>query len=174
LKSKKILALLIISIFILGIQRNNFAQKTSKDTVTTKTSVNSVKQKEEQALKLPGESLGKYVLRMIFYLIVVILLIYGIVFLIKRFVLPSETGGGVPKSVHILGHLYLGPRKALYLIELVNRILVLGVTNNSIQLLTEIKDAETIELLKNEFAPGGVHYQFSQYLKRFLTKEKEA
>jgi flagellar biosynthetic protein FliO len=124
------------------------------------------------AVPLPGESIGTYVIRMVLSLLVVVVLIYAAVYVFRRLSGPRAAGGGIQRSIRVLGHYYLGPRKALYLVEIVNRILVLGITGTSIQLVTEIKDPETIEVLRRELSAEGFHYPFSQYLNRFLGKTK--
>lgn len=126
------------------------------------------------AAPLPGESIGTYVIRLTLSLILVVVLIYGAVYLFRRLAGARTAGSGMRNSIRILGHYYLGPRKALYLVEMVNRILVLGVTNTSIQLVTEIKDPETIDVLRREWGSEGFHYPFSKYLDRFLGKPKGA
>ncbi|MBR2214266.1 MAG: flagellar biosynthetic protein FliO [Selenomonadaceae bacterium] len=50
----------------------------------------------------------------------------------------------------ILTHLPLGPKQSVCVVELADRVLVLGVTEGSVNLLTEITDPEEIEELHRQ------------------------
>lgn len=51
---------------------------------------------------------------------------------------------------HILSHLPLGPNRSVCIMEMAGRVFMLGVTEHSITLLTEITDPEEIERLHRE------------------------
>ena len=51
---------------------------------------------------------------------------------------------------HILSHLPLGPNRSVCIMEMAGRVFMLGVTEQSITLLTEITDPEEIERLHRE------------------------
>lgn len=59
--------------------------------------------------------------------------------------------GGMAKNVNsqILWTLPLGANRAVYVVEIVGRLMVLGVTDHSIQLLQEITDPQEISQLKS-------------------------
>uniref|UniRef100_A0A7C4AG07 Flagellar protein n=1 Tax=Fundidesulfovibrio putealis TaxID=270496 RepID=A0A7C4AG07_9BACT len=74
---------------------------------------------------------------------VALLLILGVILLaywmLKRF--GPRLGLGRAANVHglrIEGHLALGPRKNIMVVRFLNKLLVLGVTEQSINLLTEV------------------------------------
>ena len=57
---------------------------------------------------------------------------------------------------HLLAHLPLGPNRSVCIVELAERVFVLGVTEHSITLLREITDPEEIERLhRSSLAPSG-------------------
>ncbi len=70
------------------------------------------------------------------------------------------------KPVKILTSTYLAPRKAIYLVEVGNRILVLGVGNDSINRLDVITDPEEIETIRQSTQAG-----FPNILDRLLQRE---
>jgi len=82
----------------------------------------------------------------------VLLLLLGVIllayYLLKKF--GPKIGLGFPgrtDKLTFMGHLPLGPKKSLVMVRFLNRILVLGVTEQSINYITEAKtdheDADT-------------------------------
>jgi flagellar biosynthetic protein FliO len=127
-------------------------------------------------LPQPGLSVSSLIFKMTVMLAFVLILIYLAVYLYKRVLAPREMrpGSGGSRAVRILGQIYLGSRKSLCLVEMADRILVIGVSQQTVNLITEITDARAIETLRQEYAGTGLHQQFSQYLKKFLSPQKES
>lgn len=73
---------------------------------------------------------------------VVVLAYFASRFLAGHFAKATGATGG-----HLLAHLPLGPNRSVCVVELAERVFVLGVTEHSITLLREITDAEEIERL---------------------------
>lgn len=120
-------------------------------------------------ISAPGLAIGPYVFRIIMYLIVLIILIWGGLYLLRRFIMPAgSSAGGLHKSVRVLGQVGLGQRKALYIVEVVDKIIVLGVTEHAVNTVSEITDSGAIDIVKSEFQEG-FHYQFSHYFKKVLS-----
>lgn len=82
-------------------------------------------------------------LRMVFVLAGVLASIYGLFWLIKR----TKTGSvGVTDSViQVRDQVILGGSKAIYLVQIGDRMFMVGGTENSLNLLTEIDDKETLQ-----------------------------
>jgi flagellar protein FliO/FliZ len=129
-------------------------------------------------------------------------LVLGIIFLLffgfKKFVLKNTVFGGSEKLVNVLGTGFLGPKKNIVLVEVAGEVLVLGMSQDHIALLTSIIDPEKIEEIKSAGGKGGSGLnwnqanrqsektgaplgktagQFSSYMKQFtgskkITKEK--
>lgn len=129
-------------------------------------------------------------------------LVLGIIFLLffgfKKFVLKNTVFGGGEKLVNVLGSGFLGPKKNIVLVEVAGEVLVLGMSQDHIALLTSITDQEKIEEIKSTGGKGGsglnwnqansqsektgvsagkTASQFSNYMKQFSgsnknTKEK--
>lgn len=78
----------------------------------------------------------------------VLALMFLIFYLFKKFVLKNTMFGGNEKFVRVLGTGFLGPKKSIVLVEVVGEILVLGMANDNISLLTHIQDKEKIEKIK--------------------------
>ena len=62
-----------------------------------------------------------------------------------RFNSDINSGGG-----RILSHLALGPKMSVCVVEMAGRVLLLGVTEHNVTLLTEVDDAEEIERLNRQ------------------------
>jgi flagellar biogenesis protein FliO len=129
-------------------------------------------------------------------------LVLGVIFLLffgfKKFVLKNTVFGGGEKLVNVLGTGFLGPKKNIVLVEVAGEVLVLGMSQDHIALLTSITDPEKIEEIKSAGGKGGSGLnwnqancqsektgaplgktagQFSSYMKQFTgsktnTKEK--
>ena len=129
-------------------------------------------------------------------------LVLGIIFLLffgfKKFVLKNTVFGGGEKLVNVLGSGFLGPKKNIVLVEVAGEVLVLGMSQDHIALLTNITDPDKIEEIKSSGGKGGsglswnqanrqpskplepsgkVAGQFLNYMKQFsgsknVTKEK--
>lgn len=129
-------------------------------------------------------------------------LVLGVMFLLffgfKKYVLKNTMFGGGEKLVNVLGSGFLGPKKNIVLVEVAGEVLVLGMSQDHIALLTSITDPEKIEEIKSTGGKGGsglswnqanrkpeeagtstgkMAGQFSNYMKQFsgskeITKEK--
>ena len=124
-------------------------------------------------------------------------LVLGIMFLLffgfKKYVLKNTMFGGGEKLVNVLGSGFLGPKKNIVLVEVAGEVLVLGMSQDNISLLTNITDPEKIEEIKSKGGKGGSGLnwnlgnrqpeearasagkatgQFSNYMEQFSGSEK--
>ena len=85
-------------------------------------------------------------------------LVLGLMFLIffgfKKYVLKNTAFGGGNKLVNVLGTWFLGPKKNIALVEVAGEVLVLGISQDSITLLSSITDEGKIEEIKNAGGKG--------------------
>lgn len=93
-------------------------------------------------------------------------LVLGIIFLLffgfKKFVLKNTVFGGGEKLVNVLGSGFLGPKKNIVLVEVAGEVLVLGMSQDHIALLTSITDQEKIEEIKSTGDKGGSGLSWNQ------------
>lgn len=124
-------------------------------------------------------------------------LVLGIMFLLffgfKKYVLKNTMFGGGEKLVNVLGSGFLAPKKNIVLVEVAGEVLVLGMSQDHIALLTNITDPDKIEEIKMAGGKGGSGLswnqanrqpeeagvsvrktagQFSNYMKQFTRSEK--
>jgi flagellar protein FliO/FliZ len=94
------------------------------------------------AVPLPGEDFGAALAKMLLALALVLALLGGLWWLARRF-LPAQAGGP-SGGMRVLGRLPLGPRKGLILVEVAGRVLVLGMSEQGLNLLTTLDDPEEV------------------------------
>ncbi|MBT4375724.1 MAG: FliO/MopB family protein [Nitrospina sp.] len=87
-------------------------------------------------------------LRMVTTLSLVLGLIFLLFFGFKKYVLKNTAFGG-GKLVQVLSTNFLAPKKNIALVEVAGEILVLGVSEQNISLLTSIREPDRIEEIKN-------------------------
>jgi flagellar protein FliO/FliZ len=97
-------------------------------------------------------------------------LVLGVIFLLffgfKKFVLKNTVFGGGEKLVNVLGTGFLGPKKNIVLVEVAGEVLVLGMSQDHIALLTSITDPEKIEEIKSAGSKGGSGLNWNQANRR--------
>jgi flagellar biogenesis protein FliO len=86
-------------------------------------------------------------LELFLYLGAIVVLIVLILVFFKR-IIPGSHRLFQSKVVEVLGRTYLAPKQGLFLVKLADRILVLGVTGNSINVLSEITEEEEVAKIR--------------------------
>lgn len=99
-------------------------------------------QETAAATPLPGEDFGAALAKMLLALALVLGLMGGLWWLARRF-LPAQAGGP-SGGMRVLGRLPLGPRKGLVLVEVAGRVLVLGMSEQGLNLLTTLDDPQEV------------------------------
>ena len=94
-------------------------------------------------------------LKMVSMLSVVLGIMFLLFFGFKKYVLKNTMFGGGEKLINVLGSGYLGPKKNIVLVEVADEVLVLGMSQNNISLLTNITDPEKIDENKSRGGKGG-------------------
>ncbi len=81
-------------------------------------------------------------LKMLLSLGAVLALMFGLVFVLKRFVLPGGTAADISVPVQVLGRKSLQPKKSVVILKVAERILVVGVSDQGMHMLTELTEDE--------------------------------
>ena len=82
-------------------------------------------------------------------------LIFVVFHLFKKFGLKNSVFGGEGKPIKVLSTGFLAPRKSIALVEVAGDILVIGISNDQISLLSNVQDPERIEKIKNTLHKKG-------------------
>jgi flagellar protein FliO/FliZ len=86
--------------------------------------------------------------KMFYTLAIVLALMFLIVYVFKKVVLKNSVLGGNDKLIKVLSTGFLGPKKTIALVEVAGEVLVLGISDDNISLLTQIHDDERIEKIR--------------------------
>ena len=92
-------------------------------------------------------------------------------YLMKRF-LKKDVGSSKERLIRVVASQYIGIKKNIALVEVPGAILVLGVSNDSISLLTKIDDNSVLEGIRQE--TNRITPSFSDHLQRLTAKFKQA
>lgn len=107
-------------------------------------------------------------LRVLLSLIAVIGLIYFLMHILSKLSSGKKNlGSGNQRLFEVVARLNLSPKKAIYLVRIGEKVLVVGV-NGGIYLLTTIEDEETVKSFQTESGNPGSG-KFSQILKNLLS-----
>jgi len=139
--------------------------------------LNSEKDKISQPLALPEETpnpspsflstLARVFLALAIIVGLIILTVWGVKYIWDR--QGWNTLGEQTKPIKILTTTYLAPRKALHLIEVGKRLLVVGVGNDEINCLDVITEPGEVEFLRQATQQG-----FPKVFSRVLQKTESA
>ncbi|MBT5471787.1 MAG: flagellar biosynthetic protein FliO [Nitrospina sp.] len=135
-----------------GTEKNNGPKKDSKGKVTTKENT-GFSLKDSRPTGKPIEIVPSG-LKMISMFALVLGLMFLIFFGFKKYVLKNTAFGGGNKLVNVLGTWFLGPKKNIALVEVAGEVLVLGISQDNITLLSSITSEEKIEEIKNAGGKG--------------------
>lgn len=92
-------------------------------------------------------------------------------YLMKRY-LKRDVTGSKGQLIKVIANQYIGIKKNIALIQIPGTILVLGVSNDQISLLTKIEDTAIIEAIQKETSE--ISPSFSDHLQRLTVRFKSA
>ena len=95
--------------------------------------------------ELPATDFSTALVKMVAGLALVLGILVGLYWLSRRFLPGSVAGGNV--GMRLLGRLGLGSRKYVALVEVAGKVLILGVSNDRINLLSEVEDQSKVSAL---------------------------
>lgn len=86
--------------------------------------------------------------KMLSALAIVLGIMIGGMYFIKKFFLPTVSAAGEGEVINVIATRYLGPKSSIMLIDVLGHIVVVGVANNQMSLITTISDPTVMEKLK--------------------------
>jgi len=135
----------------------------------------------------PGETIGLAggsvigpIVKMFSALAIVVVIAYLALYLLKRLMGRRYGGSLTDDNVEVLQTTCIGPHKAISLVRVGNRSVLVGVTDSRISTLTELDATETSEILSNVRATGnrerfaGIFAAATTKLKEISTGKKRA
>lgn len=102
----------------------------------------------------------------------VIALVFVFVYTMRKFLYARRYRGSREGLINVIGSSFLQPKKAIYVVRVMDRILVLGVTDARISLLCELSDVSAwgSSGISGEANESNSSRQFSEYLGSLLGK----
>lgn len=82
---------------------------------------------------------------MMVWLCLILALLFVALYLLKRYGAKAGLPMGMRSEMKMLGQLSLGPKRNLVVVRFLNKILVLGVTDTQINLVTEMDADDTTQ-----------------------------
>jgi flagellar protein FliO/FliZ len=108
-------------------------------------------------------------LQMLMALAIVLGGLLVVFYLMKRFLRRDAGGPGNP-LIRVLASQYLGIKKNIALVEVPGTVLVLGISNDNIRLLTKIEDQGALDAIRQQ--TSRLTPSFSDHLQRLTTRFK--
>jgi flagellar protein FliO/FliZ len=109
-------------------------------------------------------------LQMLMALAIVLGGLLVVFYLLKRF-LRREGGGSGNPLIRVIASQYVGIKKNIALVEVAGAVLVLGVSNDNISLLTKIEDQGALDAIRQQ--SSRLTPSFSDHLQRLTTRFKQ-
>ena len=108
----------------------------------------------EPAQQIENPGVVGAMVKMIGALALVIALVYGALYMLRRLMGRRLKGSGGIGSLEVLETTYVGQHKAISLVRVGHRSVLVGVTDNQITTLTELDVEETEEILGTSTQPA--------------------
>lgn len=109
-------------------------------------------------------------LQMLTALAVVLGGLFVVVYFVKRY-LRKDVGGAANPLIRVIANQYIGVKKNIALVEVPGTVLVLGISNDRISLLTKIEEQGVLDSIRAETSrplPS-----FSDHLQRLTNRLKQ-
>ena len=109
-------------------------------------------------------------LQMLTALAVVLGGLFVIVYFLKRF-LRKDVGGTGNPLIRVIANQYIGVKKNIALVEVPGTVLVLGISNDRINLLTKIEEQGVLDSIRAETSRPAP--SFTEHLQRLTGRLKQ-
>lgn len=108
--------------------------------------------------------------KMLLSLAAVLGLMFGVVWLLRRFITRGAGPASRPVEIEIVGSRVLEQRKSVYVLKILQNVIVVGVTEHGMNTLAEIRDEQSLGAIEERLAKSG-HSKipsFSSYFTKHL------
>jgi flagellar protein FliO/FliZ len=111
-------------------------------------------------------SLFSSFLKMIFALAIVLGLLIGVMYLFKRFMQPNESASDNQSLINVLSSKHLGAKSSIILVEVLNKIIVVGISNQQMSTLACIDEPQDVAKIKmNRNSSAAINFPGSKLAK---------
>lgn len=105
------------------------------------------------------------IIKLIFPLLIICLILYGLLVFVKRY--SFKRGGSSLVNIKVINNQMIMPKKFLSIVKVKDKLLILGISDNNITLLKEI-DADENDISNEAFQ--NPNQGFGEIFKKFLPK----
>jgi len=105
------------------------------------------------------------IVKLIFPLLIISLMLYGLLVFVKKY--SFKRGGNSLQNIKVLSNQMIMPKKFLSVVRVNDKLLILGVSENNINLLKEI-DADESDLINQ--TSTNQNQSFADLFKKYLPK----
>jgi len=127
-------------------------------------------QASDQVALGEGNLIGA-LLKMLSALAIVVAVVFGSLYLLRRLMGRRQVGSRGCDALEVLQTTYVGPHKAISLVRVANRSVLVGVTDSQISMLSELDAAETEQIRAETSQPE--REPFSNMLRNASEKVRE-
>lgn len=116
-------------------------------------------------------NMGWVLAKAILSLLLIIGLIFLSVYLLRKYVYRGYQSGSASEGMRILSQIQIQPKKFVALMQVYNRVLVVGITDAAMHTLTEFNDEESVRTILSqvEHAPDKwTQHKFLEMFKKNL------
>ncbi len=101
----------------------------------------------------PQQSVLGVLLRLAVSMVAVVALIYGTTYLLRRFAGRGTQKPSNERLVQVIDKVNLDAKRSVYLVKVIDRLMILGVGNEDVTMLGDIRDESVVESTKsNDFS----------------------
>lgn len=94
--------------------------------------------------------------KMLTTLVVVIGLMIGAMVLMKKYFYQSPGTSESSDMIHVISSYYLGPKKSIMLVEVLGQIILLGVSDHQMSMLTTLTEPDAMDKLRSLRTKEGI------------------
>lgn len=170
---------LLILIFIISViqaqgstsrETGDFDIKKVREAVFSTTNDSTLN--EDLNLKKSTENYSLVILRVVFYLAVVIAVIFAVAWIVKKSGLTGSSRIGGGGAMDVLEILPFGQNRTITMIRVMDAVYLLGQTPQSIVLLEKIEGQKAIDLIASSKGGSSI-VQFKDAFNSFISKMKK-
>jgi flagellar biogenesis protein FliO len=99
----------------------------------------------DEPVAAPRSSFASLILRLVLSMAIILGLIYGGLMLVKLLARKAKVAPKSEKLIRVVDRTVLDAKRAIYLVKVVDRLLVVGVGTNEIRTLAQIEDETIVE-----------------------------
>lgn len=159
----------ITGLFVINVEQVNADKTLSELTAGSATEVVT----DSEVSVMPEGDVVMALIKMVSALLIVIGMVYGALFLLRRMMGRKNGCNANGDILEVLQTTFVGQNKAISLVKIANRSVLVGVTDHQVTLLSELSAAETEEILASTQTEKAQQETFAGMLAKSMTKIKQ-